>query len=252
MSTLQAHASPQTRHPGPADAAVCRCQRLQPYRFIHKGLRVLLMQALQQAGASDVRHADERAALVDTLERALTVCADHLAHENRFFHQPLRQRAPGAAAPFDRDHADHLQAIDALRQLLQRVRDADTGAAALAYELYLGFSRFVADNLLHMAEEETTLTQALWAHFTDAEIQALEDELRAALSPDEQAQALLWMARGLDGAELEALLMQARGAVPPAAFEALHGLVAAQLVPARQARLARALGRPPVPGLVAA
>lgn len=222
--------------------AVCASRRDQPYRFIHKGLRVLLAQAQQQAGACDVQHADERAALVDTVEQALAVCSDHLAHENRFFHEPLRQRAPRAVLPFENDHLEHVEQIGALRLLLQRVRDAGPDGGALAYALYLKFSQFVGENLQHMADEETVLTQALWEHFGDAELAALEDALRAALSPQESVFYLQWMARGLNGSELAALLAGARAGAPVEVFAQLSGLVMAELPAPRRARLAAQLG----------
>lgn len=229
--------------------------RPQPYRFIHKGLRVLMMRTLQRAGALDARDAGDRAALVGEVELLLTVCTDHLAHENHFFHEPLRQRAPRAVLAFDEDHREHLDAIAALRLQLQRVRDAghEAGddAAARAYALYLELSRFVAENLAHMAEEETVLTRALWQHFADHEIQQLEDALRAALSPDEAAFYLRWMARGLNLAELHALLAGARAEAPAAVFDGLLGIATAELDIDRQARLRRSLGLPAVPGLLA-
>lgn len=216
--------------------------RAQPYRLIHKALRVLLAEALQQAGACDVRDAAERAAMVDTVERALSVCCDHLAHENRFFHEPVRQRAPRAVLAFENDHVEHLQAIGALRLQLQRVRDAGVDGDALAYALYLQFGQFVGENLQHMAEEETVLTLALWQHFTDAEIHALQDALRATLSPQESAFYLQWMARGLNLAELEALLLGARAGMPPEVFQGLGAMALGELTAPRRARLASALG----------
>lgn len=218
-------------------------RREQPYRQIHKALRALLAEALQRVGTCDVRDDVERAAMVDTVERALSVCCDHLAHENRFFHEPLRQRAPRAVLAFENDHVEHLQAIGALRLQLQRVRDAGVDGEALSYALYLQFGQFVGENLLHMAEEETVLTLALWEHFSDAEIQALEAALRATLSPEESAFYLQWMARGLNPAELEALLLGARAGMPPEAFEPLSAMALAEQSEPRRARLAQALGQ---------
>ena len=182
--------------------AVAQSTRPQPYRFIHKGLRALLQHTLQRAGALDADDSAERAWLVAEVETLLTVCADHLAHENHFFHAPLKQRAPRAVLAFDDDHAEHLYDIAHLRLQLQHLRDAQADAPARAYTLYLALSRFVADNLAHMAEEETTLTRALWQHFSDDEIHGLENALRRSLSPEENGFYLRWMARGLNGAEL--------------------------------------------------
>lgn len=256
------HTVPATASLPLADAAADRpdaigitsgSSRFAPYRFIHKGLRVLMFDTLRQAGALDAGDAQERARLVDEVERLLATCADHLAHENQFFHQALRERAPRAVLPFHEDHLEHLEAIAGLRLLLQRLRDAaGAQAPALACELYLRLSVFIGENLAHMAEEESSLTLALWAHFSDEEIHGIEGALHASLAPHEMAFYLRWMARGLNVAELVGLLGGARPHLSAPAFEQLAATVQAELPAERWARVARALGLPPVPGLVTA
>lgn len=224
-------------------AAACASTRLQPYRFVHKALRTLLAQALQRAGALDAADALERAVLVDEIERTLALCADHLAHENRFLIEPLQARAPRAAMANHDEHLDHLDAIAALRLLLQRVRDAEaTQAAALAYELYLRMSQFVAENLAHMAEEESTVTAALWAHFSDAELEALIDALHASLAPDEMEFFLRAMAGSLNGGELAQLIAEQRRKLPAPAFDAVAGVLCDAFDLARRSHLSVALG----------
>jgi len=233
-----------------ATALVCHGDRLQPYRFIHKALRALMLRTLQQTATLDPADAGERAALLAAVEELLQVCSDHLAHENRYFHEPLRERAPRAVMPFDDDHEGHVAAIAALRQRVQRVTEGGPAVAADAYALYLDLSRFIADNLEHMAEEETQLTRALWQHFSDAEILGLEDRLRATFTPQENAYYLRWMVRGLNHAELSALVTGARADMPAPVFAELCEMLRAELPAGRWARLARAIDLPPVPGLV--
>lgn len=232
-------------------APVCAAQRVQPFRFIHKALRVMLFHTLQRSGALDATEPLERAAVVEEVERLLSFCADHLAHENHFLLAPLRERAPRAVLAFQHDHQDHLDSIAALRLLLRRLRDAgEHEAPALAYELHLRLSDFVADNLPHMVEEESTLTQALWEHFGDAELAGLLDALHASLSPQETATCLQWMARGLNHHELVMVLADIRRHAPAPVFAEMADVVRQHLATPRWARLARALGLPPVPGLV--
>jgi hypothetical protein len=233
-------------------AAVAASPRRQPYRFIHKALRALMFRTLKQAATLDAARVDERAALQAAVNELLQVCSDHLAHENTFFHEPLRARAPRAVLPFDDDHQSHVQAIASLRARLAQVVEGGAAARGHAYALYLELSRFVGENLEHMADEETQLTQALWQHFSDAEIVALEDRLRASFSAQEAAYYLRWMARGLDDEELEALAQGARAGMPAPAFVGFASLILDELPASRRARLARALDLPPVPGLVAA
>lgn len=237
-------ASSSTRQP--ADALLttaCATPRYMPYRYIHKGLRALMFATLRNAGALDVTLVADRAQLVDEVERLLAVCADHLAHENQFFHEALRPLSPRAVLPFHEDHLEHVEAIDALRLLLQRVRDAAaTQAPALAYELYLRLSVFISDNLAHMAEEETAMTSALWAHFSDDDLARIEAALQATIAPEEMAFYLGWMAQGLNASEIVTVLGGARPHLPAAAFDGMAALVQAQVPAARWAVVAQALG----------
>jgi hypothetical protein len=234
-----------------ATAALNAAGRMAPYRHIHKGLRVLMAHTLQRAGALDASDAAERATIVDDVERLMATCTDHLAHENQFFHEALRARAPRAVLPFQDDHLGHLESISALRLLLQRLREAEGASAeALAYELFLRLSVFVGENLEHMAEEESTLTQALWAHFTDAELAAIEGALHATLSPEEMGFYLGWMGQGLNAGEAVAMLQGLRLHAPAEVFNGVTATFQAVMPASRWARVARGLGLPPVPGLV--
>lgn len=230
-------------------ATACATPRYMPYRFIHKGLRVLMTTTLCTAGALDAAQPADRSQLVDEVERLLATCADHLAHENQFFHEALRRHAPRAVVPFHDDHQDHIATIDALTLLLQRVRDAGdaTQAQALAYELHLRLSMFIGESLVHMAEEETTLTTALWAHFTDAELAEIEGALQATLAPQEMAFYLRWMAQGMNAGEMVHLLQGLREQAPPPVFEGVSDVLRTH-APARSwAPVAQALGLPATP-----
>jgi hypothetical protein len=233
----------ETRTLGTSTDIVAASRRLQPYRFIHKALRAQMCRALQQTATLDAARADDRATLQAVVDELLQVCADHLAHEDRFFHLPLRERAPRAVLPFDDDHRSHEASITALRARLTRLAAGGIHVRAEAYGLHLELTRFIGESLEHMAEEETRLTQALWQHFGDAEIAAQADRLRAALSEQERTYYLRWMARALDDAELAELAAEARGGMPPESFARFVDLLAGELDAARRARLLNTLGQ---------
>lgn len=240
--------SPAASRPD-AMAVAAATPRYSPYRYIHKGLRALMFNTLQQAGALDASRAEDRAQIVDEVERLLATCADHLAHENQFFHEALRQRAPRAVMPFHEDHLEHLEAISTLGLLLQRLRDAPAALApTLAYELFLRLSVFIGENLAHMAEEESVLTQSLWAHFSDDEIVALETALQASIAPHEMAFYLGWMARGMNASETATVLGGARQGVPAEVFAQMAGIAQAAMPAARWSQVADALGLVPAAG----
>lgn len=250
-NSLSTSSQPATARRPDAIAVAAATPRYAPYRPIHKGLRALMFHTLQGAGALDASDAQDRAQIVESVERLLAICTDHLAHENQFFHEALRARAPRAVLPFHEDHLEHLEAIDALRLLLQRLRDAPVATApSLAYELFLRLSVFIGENLAHMAEEESALTQALWDHFSDEDIAGIEAALHATIAPDEMAFYLRWMAQGMNAGEMTALLAGARPHMPAEVFGQLADTVQSAMPAARWARVARGLGLPPVAGLM--
>lgn len=215
--------------------------RRQPYRPIHKAIRHLLCRGLQQLGCLDVSRPEDLAAAIRLVDELLQVCSDHLAHENRHFHRALRARAPRAVLPFDDDHRSHEDAMAELRGRLQALQQGGAAVRGAGHGLYLALSRFVGENLEHMADEETQLTQALWQHFSDAEIAALEAELQASLGDTERLFYLRWLARSLNDSELGELASVVRQQLPMPAFRGWVAVVGAELDAPRRARLLQPL-----------
>jgi hypothetical protein len=67
--------------------------------------------------------------------------------------------------------------------------------------LYLHFSTFTAELLLHMAEEERVLQPLLERFFTDDELHEVHGQLLASLTLEEKMRAARWMLRALSPAE---------------------------------------------------
>lgn len=208
---------------------VATSQRLQPYRFIHKALRALMMRTLDTLATLDARQDAERQTMVAATQELLHVCADHLAHENEFFHRPLKARAPRAVMPFDDDHEAHRLQLAALSERLATLAAGGPDASAQAYALYIDVSRFVGESLEHMAEEEVQLTATLWQHFTDGELADLSATLQASLSPESSAYYLRAMARNMNAEEVGLLLAKLRASAPAEALPMLTAMVMDEL-----------------------
>jgi hypothetical protein len=86
--------------------------------------------------------------------------------------------------------------------------------------------------------------------YGDAELAAMHERLVASLTPAELALTMRWMAVGLNLQELSGLFRGLQTKAPPEAARALLDIVQAHLPASRWSKLARALGLPPVPGLV--
>lgn len=213
--------------------------RVKPYRNIHKALRSLMLSHLVKIGQLDTEYAADKATWSTMINELMDVLHSHLSHENVFFHRAIQERAPQAIARFDRDHAHHEQAIAALRELVLKADQVPGNQARLAYDSYLKISVFIAENLLHMAEEETALTEALWQHFSDAEILEIEHQLVASLTPEENQYFLKLIFPALSHSERLELLTAMQAGMPAEVFAAVLKLTESVLDAENWQRLQR-------------
>jgi hemerythrin-like domain-containing protein len=192
------------------------------YGPVHKGLRLALSDLLVRLGRVDPGQPSAVAALAADLRRQLHLSAVHLDNENREVHGALRRRAPEAVHCLATAHDEHRHAFAEIERLAARAEEADAAARPAALRsLYLRFSRFVADDFAHMAEEELTVLPVLHRLFTDEELQEMEERIVAAEAPGD----LLAMARmvvpAIDPVERTRMLGSFRTKAPAEVFEAV-------------------------------
>ena len=234
--------------PAPAPTAPRRtpaaAQRVDLYAGIHKALRLFMGDTLARVGRLDAEDADERVATLAQVDELLVQCRSHVDKENLYVHPAIEARCAGASGDIAAEHAGHLEAIAALEADVMALRALPTAAAA--FRLYRRLARFVAENLAHMDVEETALNAALWAAYSDAELADVHHRILAAIDAQEMTRVLRWMVPALTPAERAGML----SAMPPAVRDGALAVVRPHLDDRAWAKLAHALGLPPVPGLV--
>jgi len=228
----------------PAPAA----RRVDLYQPIHKGLRSFMGDTLVRLGALDTADAGELEATLGQAETLLVLMARHAQHENDFLHPAIEARRPGATARAAAEHVEHLASVEALQAEVATLR-RDPGAER-ALRLYRHFALFMAENLEHMHFEESVLGAALQDTHSDAELEAVHQALLASVPPQEMALVLGWVVPALDPAARAGLLAGMQSGMPPENFRAVLDIVRPRLDDTAWAKLARALGLPPVPGLM--
>ena len=232
-------------------AAASTAARLDLYLHIHKGLRSCMLDTLQRCGRLDVHDSAEMQATLGQLDALLDFCTSHLRHENDFVHPAIEARLPGAAWRVASEHVEHLHHIDALRSEAAQLRLAGGARRSLlALRLYRHLALFVADNLQHMHVEETAHNSALWAAYSDAELEDLHGRLLASIPPDEMLRVLRWMVPALTPQERAGLLNGVKPTMPPEAFVHLVDALRPHLDHGAWVKLAPAIGVPQQPGLV--
>lgn len=203
------------------------------YSPVHKGLRLGLSGLLVRLGQVDPDDGAELAALMGDLRRQLAICAGHLDNEDREVHAALLARAPDAVAVLAAAHESHRQDFAALGGLIDAI-GTHGGLAGALRALYLAFSRFVADDLAHMAHEEEVTLPLMQRLFSDAELMAIEDRIIAADPPEYLIATARLVIPALDPAERARLLRDFRAKAPADAFTAIIDLAARPSLPAAQ------------------
>jgi len=205
--------------PNAETADAPRLPRVDLYGPVHKGLRWALTTLLGRMGATDFAAGAKVPELLDDLDGVLYLCASHVEHEERHLHPAIERRCPGRTADLAAEHRTHDRDMAELRALAQAlVTGPATSWPATGRALYLRFSRFVADTLDHMLEEELVVEPLLEQLYTQKELEALHHELLASIGPDEMLAFTRVMvpANGID--VRVAMLSGARAAMPAAAF----------------------------------
>ena len=217
--------------------------RYNVYRIIHKGLRGFMLDTLARVGQMDLTDDGERAGAIEQLRGLLRFCTSHLEHENEFLHPAIEK--------FDRDGSrrtagDHVSHVIAIRALEQQVAQFEAAAlerrGMLAHELYLDLGNFVAENLEHMAIEETENHAALIRNYSDQELLEIEQRIRLKLTPEEARIGLRWMLPHVSAGERAAMLGGMKLHAPAEVFNGVMALAQEVLSQRDLYKLQRALG----------
>ncbi|MGC4059507.1 MAG: hypothetical protein QM749_01080 [Aquabacterium sp.] len=202
-----------------SDQEADHSRRFNMYQSVHKGLRAFMADTLTKVGQTDYTDAVERQETAAQLRSLLSICAEHLAHENRFVHSAMESRQPGSAARCVGEHVEHVAQIGGLGGCLDHALAASADKQAAAWQhLYHALSLFVAENYEHMLLEEREHNAVLWRHFSDAELIEIHDALLASVPPDEMAVHFRWMLPQLSHPERVGMLSGMRQGMPPEVF----------------------------------
>ena len=225
--------------------AVTRKPRHDPYRFIHKGLRIALLDTVQGLGRADPADDAELTAALAAADELLALLLEHLRQENHFFHVAVEARQPGASKAMGEEHALLRDVLGDLQEDVGRVRRtaADARAAQLHW-LYQRFCAMAAEQLTHMQREEDELAPLLWSLYSDDELQAIHHRLLAASDARLLRVLVGWMADALAPRELAGLLALVSRLAGHADATGLVEQLQQRLGPARWARAEALLGVP--------
>ena len=190
-------------------------QRMEMYRPIHKAVRHILFSTASDLGRFDLGNDESTTQALMGLAQTIALLQEHATHENNFIHPALEAKAPGVIGPFARNHEDDESVYAELQHLAGQIGSAGADERVpLRDELYARFSRFLGEYLGHLDREEQMLGPALWKHFTDEELMAMNSAIESSVSPEAMHGYTNAMRASLSPAELAAMFGENDASAP--------------------------------------
>jgi hypothetical protein len=181
--------------------------RPDQYVIIHKALRSALFDVAARAARTDFGSPAEAQTTLGDLDRALRLLRHHAEVEDAFLEPLVRAVAPELARSIARDHADLELRQQAVDELMARVAATPLAERAPHARALLGqVNQLVADHLRHMHREETEVTEALWAGFSDAELAAVTGRIFASIPPERTAEMMQLLLPAVNRVERAAII----------------------------------------------
>lgn len=200
----------------PPGQAHCGCV-VDPYRAAHKAIRSVLGRLLESAGRTDFGDAESIEVFRAELEAAVQLLATHARIEVQFLDGLLGLHEPMQASHIQHQHVDLERELHAVMGGLHRIdetlgpeADGDKDVARdEGHTFYLALSRFMANYLLHIADEEEYALPALRRHIDDATMQEALTRAEATVSPEEAARTTELIRASVNAQERAAMLARA-------------------------------------------
>jgi hypothetical protein len=203
--------------------------RLDLFSSVHKGLRAALFETATLVARTDFADADAAGSVASRCVMTLRFLEEHAEHEDAVVMPELAALAPELHVALQSDHArtDGLQRE--IAQLLERLARANAAErVSLGRRVHDRIWALAAEHVRHMQREEQEAMRMLWAHRSDAELQALHGRVLARIAPPRTAEWLALMLPAMSVPERAALIGELRAKVPADALGAI-------LAPARVA-----------------
>ncbi|MBL8016922.1 MAG: hypothetical protein JNK43_06605 [Ignavibacteria bacterium] len=161
-------------------------QRVKLFEAAHKGLRSALAQFSFRLGKCDFNNPQQVSELHLLGRDLFMMLTTHANDENSIILAELEAKLPGASK-HDMDDHRRLEtdqgAIEKLLDELNEMSGKEQDASGMGAELYMKFSKFHGEYLLHTVEEESETQRLLWENFTDEELHGMRGRIIGKFTP---------------------------------------------------------------------
>jgi len=198
-------------------------QRYNPFNLIHKGLRAMLYDAALTLQQTNFAEEDEAAIALEKVENVLFLFENHAHNEDSMVLPAVEAYEPRLVKEFEEEHEEDLRLSNRLKNLIIIYRNVyfTEEKIVAGSAISKSFGEFMVFNLEHMAKEEMLLTQALWKHYTDEQILALNQKIVASIPQEAMTFGSKWMMRGINDTDAINWLKGVKQNAPEFVFNSL-------------------------------
>jgi hemerythrin-like domain-containing protein len=159
------------------------------YRFYreHKYVSSALNDLERIIAQADFTQNDVIAQVKTQFEKLAAMLTEHARYENERVHQLLRVKKSDVFQGIEEEHEHHKNDMLQILGLFKKVEEESIGENRIlkGYELYLAYRKFVANNLLHLHEEETNILPELQRLYSDDELRQVAAVAYNAMTPEQ-------------------------------------------------------------------
>ncbi len=211
--------------------------RLDLYRNVHKGIRVMLFDLVQKSGRTDFTDLTAVAKLRADVRDIFELLESHAHNEDTYAMPLVRNANPALAREFAEAHEDQEARLPGLLAALEAIDTSSHDAERQGHAFVVQLSRVAGELLTHMADEEIEINAVLWDAYSDEELHAAEQRLVSSIPPAKMERYLRWMLPAMNPSERADFLAM----LPPPVFTFVRQLAKQVLPPAEDAKLDAAL-----------
>ncbi len=194
--------------------------RVDPLTPIHKGLRRSLFETAMALARTDFAVPQETAAAQQQVAACFGFFREHAEHEDRHTIPEVLQRDRMLGETLERAHPRLERMAIEIDSLWPRFSPLAAAArSTLGAELIRRFQGFVAEQLLHMDQEERQVVPLLQGAFSDEQLGAMSARIVASIPPARMQEWGALLGPALSAPE-RAAMGPRQGAQPPGASAA--------------------------------
>lgn len=215
--------------------------RLDLYRNVHKGIRVMMFDLVAKAGRLDFTDAEALREFRAQVRDVVELLTSHAHTEDTFVMPLVKQLSPTLHQELNEEHEDQEARLPYLVAALEQLDPKHPAAADRGHSWSVQLSRIVGELVVHMADEEEKINPILWHGLTEEKLIETEQQLVGSIPPEKMARYLTWMFPAMNHAERASFLGTIQQGAPEPVFQFIRGLASKVLTPAEDAKLEDAL-----------